>query len=221
MQGDAALLRQLLLNLFGNGAEVPPRGRRPRWSGSAPHRDGDGWEIAVADNGIGIEPEYAEKVFVIFQRLHGRERYAGTGIGLALAKKIVEFHGGRIWLDTDRRRPGTDIRFTLPRRRQRHGPARGDRMTDSPRPAIINVLLVEDDPGDVLMTREAFDEYLHNRLDVVTDGAAALAYLRARSPVRRRAPARPRSCSTSTCPAATAARCCRRSRTTPTCGTSR
>ena len=76
---------------------------------------GDNWEIAVADNGIGIEPEYAEKVFVIFQRLHGRDRYPGTGIGLSLAKKIVEFHGGRIGLDrradTD---PGATIRVTLP-----------------------------------------------------------------------------------------------------------
>ena len=69
----------------------------------------------MADNGIGIEPEYADKVFVIFQRLHGRERYAGTGIGLALAKKIVEFHGGRIWLDTaPRSEPGTTVCFILP-----------------------------------------------------------------------------------------------------------
>ena len=73
------------------------------------------WEITVVDNGIGIEAEYADKIFVIFQRLHGREVFSGTGIGLALSKKIVEFHGGRIWLDTGPRgEPGTAIRFTLP-----------------------------------------------------------------------------------------------------------
>jgi signal transduction histidine kinase len=114
VHGDPALLRQLLLNLFGNGLkfhrpEVPPVVRVDV------RRDGDFWEFGVADNGIGVEPEYADKIFVIFQRLHGREVYAGTGIGLALVKKIVEFHGGRVWLDTTpREEPGTVIRFTLP-----------------------------------------------------------------------------------------------------------
>ena len=114
VQGDATLLRQLLLNLFGNGLkfhrpDVPPVVRVDA------HRAGEFWEFAVADNGIGVEPEYAEKIFVIFQRLHGREVYTGTGIGLALVKKIVEFHGGRVWLDTaPRDEPGTVIRFTLP-----------------------------------------------------------------------------------------------------------
>jgi signal transduction histidine kinase len=114
VQGDAALLRQLLLNLFGNGLkfhrpDVPPVVRV-----DAQLADGF-WEFAVTDNGIGVEPEYAEKVFVIFQRLHGRDVYSGTGIGLALVKKIVEFHGGRVWLDTaPRAEPGTVIRFTLP-----------------------------------------------------------------------------------------------------------
>jgi signal transduction histidine kinase len=114
VQGDPALLRQLLFNLFGNGLkfqrpDVPPMVRVDV------HRDGEFWEFAVADNGIGVEPEYADKIFVIFQRLHGREVYAGTGIGLALVKKIVEFHGGRVWLDTTpREEPGTVIRFTLP-----------------------------------------------------------------------------------------------------------
>jgi signal transduction histidine kinase len=113
VRGDRALLQLLLANLLGNGlkfrrAGVPPvvrLGARP---------SGETWEIAVADNGIGIEPEYADKVFVIFQRLHGRDRYPGTGIGLAMAKKIVEFHGGRIWLDEPTDEPGTTVRFTLP-----------------------------------------------------------------------------------------------------------
>jgi len=114
VQGDSALLRQMLLNLFGNGLKFHRPGTAPVVRVDA-RRDGEFWEIGVSDNGIGVEPEYAEKIFVIFQRLHAREVYAGTGIGLALVKKIVEFHGGRVWLDTGPRdEPGTVIRFTLP-----------------------------------------------------------------------------------------------------------
>jgi signal transduction histidine kinase len=114
VQGDPVLLRQLLLNLFGNGLkfhrpDVPPVVRVDA------RRAGESWELTVADNGIGIEPDYAEKIFVIFQRLHGRDVYSGTGIGLALVKKIVEFHGGRVWLDVaPHEEPGAIIRFTLP-----------------------------------------------------------------------------------------------------------
>jgi light-regulated signal transduction histidine kinase (bacteriophytochrome) len=76
-------------------------------------RDGKEWQIRVQDNGIGIEAEFADKVFVIFQRLHARDAYEGTGIGLAIVKKIVEYHGGRIWIDPDLAE-GTAIIFTLP-----------------------------------------------------------------------------------------------------------
>ena len=109
--GDPGLLALVFQNLVGNALKFH--------SDDPPHvrvdaaRDGDGWELSVADNGIGIEPEYAERIFVIFQRLHTRVTYEGTGIGLAMCRKIVEHHGGRIWLDTDAH-PGTTFRFTLP-----------------------------------------------------------------------------------------------------------
>ena len=75
--------------------------------------DGDQWVVSVADNGIGIDAEYAEQIFTIFQRLHSRTDYEGTGIGLALAKKIVEHHGGTIWLDNEVAE-GATFRFSLP-----------------------------------------------------------------------------------------------------------
>ncbi len=109
--GDSGLITSVFQNVIGNSIKFR--------SDAAPEirveavRDGPSWLFSVTDNGIGIEPRFAERVFVIFQRLHSRETYAGTGIGLALCRKIVEFHGGSIWLDTDRF-PGTRIWFTLP-----------------------------------------------------------------------------------------------------------
>jgi signal transduction histidine kinase len=77
-------------------------------------RDGDAYRFAVDDNGIGIAPRYADRIFVIFQRLHPKEEYSGTGIGLAMARKIVEFHGGEIWLEPEGADGGASFRFTLP-----------------------------------------------------------------------------------------------------------
>jgi signal transduction histidine kinase len=111
VRGDPVLLRQLLTNLVGNGLKFHRDGVPARVRIRAVP-DPAGWRISVSDNGIGIDPTFAEKIFVLFGRLHSRESYEGTGIGLALAKRIVEYHGGQIWLDTEDR-DGTTILFTL------------------------------------------------------------------------------------------------------------
>jgi signal transduction histidine kinase len=109
--GDEAQLLSLFQNLISNALKF--HGADPPRVSIAASRGEELWELSFADNGIGIDPEYFERIFMIFQRLHSREAYEGTGIGLALARKIVEFHGGEIWLDTDYTR-GACFRFTLP-----------------------------------------------------------------------------------------------------------
>jgi signal transduction histidine kinase len=112
IRGEEALLATLFTNLISNSVKFRRPDVTPRLHISGRRVD-DTWEISCVDNGIGIEREFAEKVFVIFQRLHPRDSYPGTGIGLAVAKKIVEYHGGVIWIDTDVS-DGAAIRFTLP-----------------------------------------------------------------------------------------------------------
>jgi signal transduction histidine kinase len=110
--GDTAQLGMLWQNLLSNAIKFRSPDRPPHLHiGVA--RTGDDWEFAVTDNGIGIAPEFQEKVFVIFQRLHTKDAYPGTGIGLAMCKKIVEFHGGAIRIDPDYTL-GTRVVFTLP-----------------------------------------------------------------------------------------------------------
>jgi light-regulated signal transduction histidine kinase (bacteriophytochrome) len=109
--GERTLLVQLLQNLIGNAIKF--RGEDTPTVHIGAVRQPDTWEFSCADNGIGIEPQYAERIFVIFQRLHAREEYTGTGIGLALCKRIVEHHGGTLWLDTSVT-SGTTFRWTLP-----------------------------------------------------------------------------------------------------------
>ena len=110
VSGDRTQLRQLVQNLIENAikysGDTPPRIR------VAAKRDGEEWTISVSDNGIGIEPEYRERIFKIFQRLHTNNAYPGTGIGLALCRQIVHRHGGRIWAE-EAEGGGSKFSFTL------------------------------------------------------------------------------------------------------------
>ncbi|HIK15567.1 MAG TPA: response regulator [Leptolyngbyaceae cyanobacterium M33_DOE_097] len=111
LEADSIQITQLFQNLISNAIKF--RGRvQPQVAIEASHQD-DVWRFAVKDNGIGIDPQYAERIFVIFQRLNNRVDYAGTGIGLAVCKKIVERHGGKIWVQSELGK-GATFYFTIP-----------------------------------------------------------------------------------------------------------
>jgi light-regulated signal transduction histidine kinase (bacteriophytochrome) len=111
VRGDEGQLIQLFQNLVGNAIKFHGP-EEPRIHVSARAQSGE-WLFSVADNGIGLDPQYAERIFLMFQRLHNREEYPGTGIGLAICKKIVDRHGGRIWVE-GRPGDGCTFFFTLP-----------------------------------------------------------------------------------------------------------
>jgi light-regulated signal transduction histidine kinase (bacteriophytochrome) len=114
VDGDPAQLVQLFQNLIGNAVKFVAPGVRPHVTVGAA-RDGAHWRFTIEDNGIGIDPRHAERVFGMFQRLHTRDQFEGTGIGLAIARKVVEHHGGTISA-APRPGGGSCFMFTLPAR---------------------------------------------------------------------------------------------------------
>jgi light-regulated signal transduction histidine kinase (bacteriophytochrome) len=111
VMADSLQMMQLFQNLIGNGIKF--KGAEPPRVHISAVRDDKEWTVSVRDNGIGFEPQYADRIFAVFQRLHSRDEYRGNGIGLAICRKIVERHQGRIWAES-KPGSGTTFYFTLP-----------------------------------------------------------------------------------------------------------
>jgi len=113
VQGDLHVLDHLWQNLIANAIKFQPPGQRPLIRIAA-EPGPDHWRFSISDNGIGIAQEHREQIFLVFRRLHTADAYSGTGIGLAICKKVVQLHGGEIWVEGAGGQ-GTTFVFTLPK----------------------------------------------------------------------------------------------------------
>ena len=171
VHADEVQLGQLLQNLIGNALKFRSNSV-PRIHIGVSETNSE-YQIEVRDNGIGIEPQYYERIFMVFQRLHNKGEYPGTGIGLAICKKVVERHGGRIWVESRAAQgesQGSSFIFHAAQ-------TRGQLMVERNGP--IEILLVEDNPGDVRLTKEALKEgKVYSNLHTCKDGVEAMEFLR-------------------------------------------
>ena len=164
---DHTLMVQLFQNLINNGIKYRGTTRTPHITIQAEQNLGR-WMFSVSDNGIGIDPKYSDTIFDMFARLHSKSEYPGTGMGLAICKKIVSSHGGNIWVES-KPGEGSIFMFTLPTIKK----ARRATMKEG-----IQILLVEDTPSDVRLTQEALKRSdLKYDLNICHDGVEAMDYL--------------------------------------------
>jgi diguanylate cyclase (GGDEF)-like protein len=180
---DASLIERLLLNLLSNALKFIAPHTRPRISVWA-ERELDGWTVTISDNGIGIDADDRTTVFRMFERVHGEERYGGTGIGLAICHRIVERHGGRIWVD-DNPGGGSRFHFTLPDVTARHEAPSAERGRPAEEAAArhTDVLVVEDATADASSVASVLGEAtgLHYEVRSAPSVTAALRDLHAQS----------------------------------------
>jgi len=115
VHADEVQMVQVFQNLIGNAIKF--HGNGPPLVHISADMENNEWVVRVSDNGIGINPEYFNRIFHIFKRIHSREKYDGTGIGLAICKKIVERHGGRIWVESEPGK-GSTFYFTIPNKKE-------------------------------------------------------------------------------------------------------